>query len=138
MMCALIYLPELEQYRPIKRFCRLIETQLDAADETGYFRTALPSMVYYLRRPIFEEYDVEEMKRRLRSEKRVFCILAEKDYNYFADNRDLEIHILDRNSRFSMRLGTLLNAGYFPGEELFLISNRPDPKSKPSKDRSKL
>jgi 4-amino-4-deoxy-L-arabinose transferase-like glycosyltransferase len=137
MMCALIYLPELERYRPVKRFCRLIEARLSAPDETGYFRTALPSMVYYLRRPIFEEYDAEEMKRRLQSENRIFCILAEKDYNYFADNRDLEIYILDRNPRFSVRLGTLLNAGYFSGEELLLISNRPDFNSKSSEDRAK-
>jgi 4-amino-4-deoxy-L-arabinose transferase-like glycosyltransferase len=137
LMCALMYLPELERYRPVKRFCGLIEAQMRAPDETGYFRTALPSMVYYLRRPIFEEYDAEEMKRRLQSENRIFCILAEKDYNYFADNADLEIYILDRNPRFSVRLGTLLNAGYFAGEELLLISNRPDFQSKSSEDRSK-
>jgi hypothetical protein len=137
MMCTLIYLPALEQYRPIKRFCRLIEARLRADDEAGYFRTALPSMVYYLQRPVFEEYDAEQMKRRFRSPKRVFCILAEKDYKYFADNRALEIYLLDRHPRFSVRLGTLFKADNFPYEELFLISNRPDLKPESPEDRSK-
>ena len=137
MSSAIIYLPELENYRPVKRFCRAIEARLDAADVTGYFRIALPSMVYYLRRPVFEEYDTARMENRLKSEKRVFCILAEKDYNYFADNGDLELYILGRNSRFSLRLSTVLNSGYSAGEELLLISNRPDIKSRSSEDRSK-
>ncbi|MBN1571213.1 MAG: glycosyltransferase family 39 protein [Acidobacteria bacterium] len=137
LMCATIYLPELEHYRPVKRFCRLIEKRLDSGDETGYFRTALPSMVYYLRRPIFEEYDAERLKIRLRSEKRVFCILAEKDYNYIADDKDLETHILDRNPRFSLRFDALFNPEYAAGEDLFLISNRADIKSDSSEDRSR-
>ncbi len=137
MAGAILYLPELEQYRPIKRFCQVIEARLDAVDETGYFRIALPSMVYYLRRPVFEEYDTTRMENRLRSEKRVFCILAEKDYNYFADSKDLDIYILDRHSRFSLRLSTLLNSNNFPGEELLLISNRADRTSQSPKDRLK-
>jgi hypothetical protein len=138
LMCALVYLPELEKHRPVKRFCSLIEKQLDTSDETGYFRTALPSMVFYLRRPIFEEYDPEKMAIRLQSEKRVFCILAEKDYNYFADKTGLVLYILDRNSRFSLRFGTLFNRGYPPGEKLLLISNRPDIKSRSTEERSRI
>ena len=53
MMCATIYLPALERFRPVKDLCRIIETQLDADDEAGYFRTALPSMVFYLQPPDF-------------------------------------------------------------------------------------
>ncbi len=135
LISAWIYLPKLEPYRPVKRFCRIIELQRGTGDAAGYFRTALPSMVFYLRRPIFEEYDVEGMKRRLLSEKRVFCILTEKDYQYFSDNKELNLHILDRHARFSIRFSALLNAGYLPGEELLLISNRPNSQASPSEDR---
>ncbi len=136
MLGAWIYLPRLEPYRPVKRFCRLIEVQREAEDTAGYFRTALPSMVFYLKQPIFEEYDVEGMKRRFLSGKRVFCILTERDYRYFSDNQDFNLYILDRHARFSIRFGALLNAGYSPGEELLLISNRPNSNASPSEDRS--
>ena len=43
--------------------------------------------------------------------------------------KDLNLYILDRHSRFAVRLNTLLNAGYFPGEELLLVSNRPHSKT---------
>ena len=137
LLTASVYLPGLEPYRPVKRFCHVIERQRGSGDSAGYFRTALPSMVYYLRQPVFEEYDVGAMTRRLQSGKRVFCILAEKDYNYFADKKDLEIYILDRNARFSIRFGALLNSGYFPEEELLLISNRPESPTESSRDDSR-
>lgn len=136
LVSAWIYLPKLEPYRPVKRFCRIIELQRGTGAASGYFRTALPSMVFYLRQPIFEEYDVEGMKRRLLSEKRVFCILTEKDYQYFSDNKELNLYILDRHARFSIRFSALLNAGYLRGEELLLISNRPNSQASPSEDRS--
>jgi 4-amino-4-deoxy-L-arabinose transferase-like glycosyltransferase len=138
MMCTLFYLPAMEEYRPIKLFCRQIETQMQAEDEVGSFRIALPSMVFYLRRPIFEENDLEQMAQKLRSGKRVFCILSERDYNYFVDKEDFEIFVLDRHSRLAMRMSTLLNAGSFPGEELLLISNRPKAVAKSAEDRSRL
>jgi 4-amino-4-deoxy-L-arabinose transferase-like glycosyltransferase len=120
---ALFYLPALESVRPVKNFCRQIETLWHDQDEAGFFRSSLPSMLFYLRRPIFQENSYEQMTIRFRSDKQVFCILTEKDYAYFA-NRGLNIYILDRHSRFGMRLGALLNAGSIPGDDLLLVSNR--------------
>ena len=113
----------------------MIETQLGAGDEAGYFHTALPSMVFYLRRPIFEENNAAAMRQRLLSRKRVFCILSQKAYNSFAESRDLEVYLLARQPRFAVRLGTLLNAGQSQEEELLLISNRPGAIIKSAKDR---
>jgi 4-amino-4-deoxy-L-arabinose transferase-like glycosyltransferase len=138
MMGALIYLPAIESYRPIKSFCRTIEEQSAGNDEAGFFGTALPSMVYYLRRPIFQESSTERMLQRFQSGKHVFCILDERDYKYFAKTKNLSIHILSRHPRFSVRLGTLLNAGYFPEEELLLVSNRPYSESRAGRSGPKL
>jgi 4-amino-4-deoxy-L-arabinose transferase-like glycosyltransferase len=138
MMCALFFLPAMEEYRPVKHFCRQIEMQMGQEDDAGSFRIALPSMVFYLRRPIFEENGFEQMEQKLRSGKRVFCILSERDYNYFVEKKDFKIFVLDRRSRLSMRMSTLLNAGSFPGEELLLISNRPNAVAKSSEYRSTL
>ena len=88
MMCATIYLPALERFRPVKDLCRIIETQMDGDAETGYFRTPLPSMVFYLHRPIFEENNTAQMGRRLMSRKRVFCILTQKAYPAFCRKQE--------------------------------------------------
>ncbi len=125
MVCALLYLPALESFRPVKDFCKTIAAELDERDETGFYGTALPSMAYYLRRPIFEESSPEEMVRKFQSRNRIFCILKRRDYDYFSDQKELKLFVVDKHSHFAVRLNTLLNAGYFPGEELLLVSNRP-------------
>jgi 4-amino-4-deoxy-L-arabinose transferase-like glycosyltransferase len=128
-VCALLYLPALEAYRPVKRFCVLIETQIREGDEAGFYGTALPSMAFYLRRPIFQEGDFDGMLRRFQSGKRIYCILRRQDLDHFASKKNLKLYILERHPRFAVHLNTLLNAGYFPGEELLLISNRTDRKT---------
>jgi 4-amino-4-deoxy-L-arabinose transferase-like glycosyltransferase len=133
---AMFYVPALESVRPVKAFCRTIEKLWHDQDEAGFFRSSLPSMLFYLRRPIFQENNAEQMMIRFRSEKQVFCILAEKDYAYFA-NRGLNLYILDRHSRFVMRLGDLMNVGYSPGDDLLLVSNRPTSQIGLSEGRSR-
>jgi len=136
MMCVTIYLPGLEQYRPVKKLCHLIETQLDADAESGYFRTALPSMAFYLRRPIFEESSLAGMRRRFHSGRRVFCIMSRKAYDSFAAGKEEGIYILARHPRFAVRVDALLNTRHSQEEELLLISNRPGEKIKAVGDRA--
>jgi hypothetical protein len=125
LMGAAFYVPALEAFRPIKVFCRTIDAHSGPGDEAGYFRTALPSMVYYLRRPIFQESSYRQMQRRFQSDRKVFCVLTEKDYAHFEKN-GLKLFILDRHSRFTVKFGALFNSGYALGEELLLVSNRPN------------
>ena len=135
MICALFYLPALESFRPVKHFCRIIEDRSRPGDEAGFFITALPSMAYYLRRPIFQESNHGQMLRRFQSGKRVFCVLKREHFDYFAGREDVTIHILDKHARFSVRLSSLLNGGYSPAEELLLVSNQPCSETNPSGSR---
>lgn len=80
VFCALLYVPALESFRPVKSFCRRIEAKASGPYQAGWFGTALPSMVYYLRRPIFEENSAEQMRARFHSDVPVYCILTGKDY----------------------------------------------------------
>jgi 4-amino-4-deoxy-L-arabinose transferase-like glycosyltransferase len=124
-MVPLFYLPTVEPFRPVKDFCRLIEAQSRAGDEVGFYGTALPSMVYYLRRPIFEENNADRMRRRFESGRRVFCVLTERDYEYFRSVGGVDLHVLDRRARLDMRLRSLIRSGSPAGETLLLVSNRP-------------
>ena len=129
---ALIYIPALENFRPVKDFCATIENVIladadtDGETEIGYFRTSLPSMTFYLKRRIFEEDDYDRMLRRFQSGRRVFCILDSRDYDLFVKqgNNDARLYILDRKERFSIRFGQLFDDEKRDGRELFLVSNR--------------
>lgn len=125
LLGAAAYIPALEALRPVKGFCRVIARQWrpEAGDSAGFYRASLPSMVFYLERPIFQETDPEGMLGRFRSPGRVFCILSRADYEYFI-GRGADLHIIDQGPHFSLRFGSLLQKGKFPGRQLILVSNR--------------
>ncbi len=134
-MCPWFYLPAAEAFRPVKDFCRIIESQSRPDDEAGFYGTALPSMVFYLRRPVFEENDAEGMRRRFESGRRVFCILSERDYALFARSGGAALYVLDRRPRLALRMRSLLRSGGFPEEQMLLVSNRPGSAVEFNKDR---
>jgi len=122
-----LYLGVIERYRPVKALCAVVAQQARAGDSVGYYRGAFPSMVFYLRRPIFEELDPDAMVSRFQSPERVYCVLTESDYNYFVGTRDLILYVLDRRARLITQLRTLLDEDNWAGQELLLVSNRPVP-----------
>lgn len=122
---ASVYVPALEIVRPVKQFCQFIDTHWCPADgdEAGFFRASLPSMVFYLKHSIFQETGYKQMVLRFQSDRRVFCILSQRDYAYFI-KQNLQLHILDQHSHFSVQIGSLLKNGNYPGKELLLVSNQ--------------
>ncbi|MBN2241276.1 MAG: glycosyltransferase family 39 protein [Acidobacteria bacterium] len=125
------YFPALENFRPVKSFCKQIEANAHGDFQAGYYGVTVPSMVFYLKRPIFEEYDAASMIGRFQSGNPVFCVLTARDHAFFTENFDLDLPVLDRSPRFSIKLKMVLNGGYAPGEELLLVSNRPISASAP-------
>lgn len=125
VLSAWLYVPALEAFRPVKSFCARIAAQgcFDAGDEAGVYRASLPSMTFYLRRPVFYETSPEAMARRFQSGRRIFCILSGADYDYFIQQK-LPLRILDRRPHFSVRFGNLLGPGNRPAKELLLVSNQ--------------
>ncbi len=129
LLTPVVYLPALETLRPVKDLCGVIRSQALPGDEAGYFRATVPSMVYYLRHPIFEEFDADAMVRRLQSPQRVFCLMTEQDQNYLVGTRDQILYILDRRVRLVTRLSGLFDQNSWAQQELVLISNRPSGES---------
>jgi 4-amino-4-deoxy-L-arabinose transferase-like glycosyltransferase len=125
VLASFVYLPSIEPYRPVREMCKLIEEQSRPGDEVGYFVATVPSMVYYLRRPVFEEFDPDAMVRRFTSSKSIFCVVTENDYNYFVGTRDLILYVLDRRPRLITQFRFLLDDELWAGNELLLVSNRP-------------
>ena len=123
---ASVYLPVVEPLRPVKELCTVIGSRSKPGDQIGYYRATVPSMVFYLRRPIFEEFDANAMARRFQSAARVFCILTERDYTQFVGERDLILYILGRRPRLATQLRYLWNEESWSEQELILVSNRPE------------
>jgi hypothetical protein len=119
------YLPAIESQRPVKSLCVSIDAIAGPDDGVGYFGASLPSMAFYLRRPIFEEFDADSMTRRFLGNQRVFCILTREDYSYFVKRRNLLLYIIDRRPRLMMQLGRLIQKEGRVEQELVLASNRP-------------
>ena len=118
---AIVYVPILESFRPVKGFCREINAAATADDEAGFFRVNLPSMTFYLRRQVFNETDYARMLNRLQSDRRVFCVMSGKDHARFTED-GVTLHILDRHPHFSIRFGGLFS-GDQPERDLLLVSN---------------
>ncbi|MFH1574509.1 MAG: glycosyltransferase family 39 protein, partial [Acidobacteriota bacterium] len=125
LAAALWFVPAVEPLRPVRELCGVLAEQALPGDPVGYYRVSVPSMVFYLRRPIFEELDPDAMVRRFRGPERVFCILPELEHNYFVGRRDLVLYVLDRRPRLITSLEALLDENERVAQELLLVSNRP-------------
>jgi len=125
LMAGAVYLPALERLRPVKEICQEIQAQAQPDDEVGYYRAAVPSMLFYLRRPIFMASDPDIMMRKFQGAARVFCVVSEQDYSFFSAKRDLNLTVLGRYPQLPTQLKTMLGTVRPVGEELLLVSNRP-------------
>jgi 4-amino-4-deoxy-L-arabinose transferase-like glycosyltransferase len=124
ILSGAVYLPALEPLRPVKKICSDIEARVQSGDEIGYYRAAVPSMLFYLRRPIFSVSDPDTMVRQFEGAKRVFCVLGERDFDYFTGTRALGLVVINRYQQLPTQLGTMLGKKRPTGEDLLLVSNR--------------
>jgi hypothetical protein len=128
-VAACFYLPALEKMRPVKEICADVLPMIRSGDKVGYYRAAVPSMVYYLRRPIFSVSDPPSMADMLKGPGRVFCVMGDHDYQLFKARYGLDLQLLKRYPQLPTRLGAILggDAGDEESDALLLISNRAAP-----------
>ena len=115
-------LPDLERYRPVRSLCEVIAAEAGPDALVGYYRAAYPSMVFYLRRPIFEYYLENEMVSTFWSNKEVFCVINERDYEAIKPQLPPETRVLASHPTFQVKLKSILNKGDLP--QMILISNK--------------
>ena len=121
------YLPAMEAFRPVKDLCGVIASESQPGDDAGYFRATVPSMVYYLRRPIFEEFDAGRMEQRFQSSQRVLCIMIKPDYDYLVRSQNLTLYVWEDRPRLTTQLRDFLGRSRAGNRDLLLVSNRPKP-----------
>ena len=119
---ALRTLPDFERFKPVRPLCEMIRSEAAADARVGYYRFAAPSMVYYLRRPIFECYRPEELRDIFSSGGEVYCLMTLQDYEAVKDSLPAPTYILASHPVFQVKLKVVLEKGEPP--QVVLISNR--------------
>ncbi len=119
---ALQTLPDFERFKPVRPFCEMIKAEAATDAEVGYYRVAAPSMVYYLRRPIFEYYRPDELQAVFSSGKAVYCLMTLQDYEAIKDSLPAPTYILASHPVFQVKLRVVLEKAEPP--QVVLISNR--------------
>lgn len=115
-------LPDFERYKAARAFSEIIRSEADGAALVGYYRVALPSMVFYLQRPIFEYYKPQELAEAFASGKKVFCILSREEYEAMQPLLPIDTRILASRPVFQVKLRGLLDRRALP--QVVLISNK--------------
>jgi hypothetical protein len=95
------YLPPFEAYKPVPAFAETVKAETKRLEaegkqvEAGYYNFTAPSLVYYLNRPVFESYAMEDAAARMRSSKMVFMIVRAEDYDALSAASGVALQIVD-------------------------------------------
>ena len=109
-MCFLIWiltgqvLPKTEFFKPTKFLANKLTSVLQPGERIGdypssekKFMTFNPSLIYYSNSPVVGIEDEDHLIIFLSSEKRVYCLMSEKNYNKVKGKlQKIPVHILDR------------------------------------------
>lgn len=122
----LALLPEIERYRPVKPLAERINREATESDLVGYYKFTAPSLCYYTRRKIFEVFFADEVKQLLRSDKRVFTVMAEREYRELSGDESLSLRLLEcRASLFPLTMKRFLALRGAEGlEKVCLVTNK--------------
>ena len=129
-------LPDVERYRPVRALSEVIASQAGPDALVGYYRASYPSMVFYLRRPIFEYValgdpaagrilEKHEIEAAFSSGKEVFCLMTASEYEAIKPLLPAETHVLASHPIFKVKLKGILDRGELP--QVVLISNKGGP-----------
>jgi 4-amino-4-deoxy-L-arabinose transferase-like glycosyltransferase len=120
VLCAL---PDFERYKPVRPFAGIIGSRASEGGIVGYYKFALPSMVYYLNRPIMEVVVPDHLRAAFSSSGDVHFVMSETDYDGIKDRLPIRTYVLARQPMFDLRPENFLAGLELP--QFVLISNRP-------------
>jgi 4-amino-4-deoxy-L-arabinose transferase-like glycosyltransferase len=116
-------LPDFERYKPVRPFSAIVRSRASPGAIVGYYKFALPSMVYYLNRPIMEVLLPDHLRAVFSSSSDIYFVMPEVEYDSVKDRLPVRTFVLARQQMFDLRPMNFLNGSELP--EFVLISNRP-------------
>ncbi|HET9469360.1 MAG TPA: glycosyltransferase family 39 protein [Vicinamibacterales bacterium] len=119
---AVCALPDFERYKPVKPFSDIIRSRASVGAIVGSYKFALPSMVFYLHRPVMEVVLPDHLRAVFYSSSDVYFIMAEHEYNSIKARLPVETYVLARQQMFDLRPKNFLDGSELP--QFVLVSNR--------------
>ena len=119
MLCTL---PDFERYKPVKHFSDIIRSRASIGAIVGSYRFSLPSMVFYLHRPVMEVVLPDHLRAVFYSSSDVYFIMAEDEYDSVKDRLPVDTYVLARQQLFDLKPRNFLEGSELP--RFVLVSNR--------------
>jgi 4-amino-4-deoxy-L-arabinose transferase-like glycosyltransferase len=119
---VLCTLPDFERYKPVRPFSEIIRSRASIGAIVGSYKFSLPSMVFYLHRPVMEVIIPDHLRAVFYSTSDVYFIMAEDEYNGIKDRLPVETYVLARQKMFDLRPRNFLDGSELP--QFVLVSNR--------------
>jgi len=119
---VLCCLPAFERYKPVRPFAEIIRSRASVGAIVGSYKFALPSMVYYLHRPIMEVVVPEHLRAVFYSNSDVYFVMPEKEYEIVRERLPVQTYVLARRQLFDVKPINFIEGSELP--QFVLISNR--------------
>ena len=119
MLCSL---PSFERYKPVRPFADLIRARASVGAIVGSYKFALPSMVYYLDRPIMEVVLPDHLRAVFYSSSDIYFVMPEKEYESVKERLPVKTFVLARQQMFDLKPINFIEGSELP--QFVLVSNR--------------
>ena len=117
-----VMLPDFERYKPVRPLAEAIDDRAGSAAVIGSYRLGIPSLVYYLRRPVVDMYAPGQIIDLFSSDADVYVVITEHDYRQIQPALPVGTYAVDRRPWLNVHLGSFL-AGEAT-QSVLLVSNR--------------
>jgi len=114
-------LPSFRQYQPVPRMSDAIRVRAGADARVAYYRMAVPSLAYYLRRPVLELFEPQQVIDAF-GEGEIYCLVTALDYAALVDQLPKPTCVIARAPLFDVKIGNVLQRRPLP--QLWLVTNR--------------
>ena len=119
---VLCTLPDFERYKPVRPFSEVIRARASVGAIVGWYKFALPSMVFYLHRPVMEVVVPDHLRAVFHSTSDVYFVMTENEYASVKDRLPVETYVLARQPMFDLKPRNFLEGSELP--QFVLVSNR--------------
>lgn len=119
---VLCTLPDFERYKPVRPFADIIRSRATVGAIVGSYKFALPSMVFYLNRPIMEVVLPEHLRAVFYSSSDIYFVMPAIEYESVKDRLPVRTYVLARQQMFDLKPKNFVEGSELP--QFVLVSNR--------------
>jgi 4-amino-4-deoxy-L-arabinose transferase-like glycosyltransferase len=115
-------LPAFERYKPVRPFADIIRSRASVGAIVGSYKFSLPSMVYYLQRPIMEVVLPDHLRAVFYASSDIYFVMAEAEYESVKARLPVRTFVLARQQMFDLKPINFIEGTELP--QFVLVSNR--------------